>query len=72
MGYAKEPYFNRDKPAPLPCGCGVEVTTIYFGNQHVYSLCVCGNWILLSDYKTWERLGKEQSWVGPADHGARE
>lgn len=72
MGYAKEPFFNREHPAPLPCDCDVDIVKIYFGGQHVYALCLCGNWILTSDYKTWERLGKDQQWIGPTMHGQRE
>lgn len=72
MSYAKEAFYNKEHPSALPCGCETDDIKIYFGSQHVYSMCQHGTYILLSDYKTWDKLSKDQKWIGPAQHNGRE
>ncbi len=68
MRYAKKALVDRKLISILPCGC---TPSTYSGAQHLYALCKHGNYILLSDY-SWDKLGKEQSWIGPSKNGHHE
>lgn len=72
MGYAKEAFYSKYSNVRPDCDCGDTEISIYFGAQQVYALCRCGNWILTDNYKDWEKMKKDQQWVGPTMHGERE
>lgn len=75
MALAKSFFYEyRDVPVlPIHPDCDNVVPSKYVGNEHVYALCaICNrNWVLMAN-ENWELLGKDQLWVGPADHGERE
>lgn len=77
MAYAKNAFY-RGKEENIPIlpnhgECNNKTPHIFYGEQHVYALCICCNmqWILLA-CKDWEQLTKENPWVGPAERGLHE